>query len=505
MRRLSLPAVLVILALAIAAAPASALEPFEAPGETDRIEFVSSTDSDGFHWDFFRNLAYPCSISGYQTFAVGTRIGTDPAEPHPLWVRMRGGGVGYFNAEGKPEPTAGNKSENGFETLLNFAEENELNDLVNADPSGFRNLSVSMCNHDIYGGGVQPDPNNPNLTPDGQPRTVNGLFATKAAIRFVQDNYATSRTFLHGTSAGSFGSWGVAWSLQEEDRPAAGFVADSGVINAQYEQDLDAQGAECARGPVALAAIQERLHPELTDPANQPDQLLANRELTTPVFNVYSRDDRNSCGEEQVACTAPDGVAFTTGSMQCKMARVNAAIGALPASAGSRTAELCVAAQNQPEGDCERHVVTNVKTGQFPNTNPQYPADHNAMIMEWVRERLGDPPPELHVSPAKGKNLRAKRGRGKVECLAGGVEERTCRVQFRERTSAKKSRRIGDGEATLKPGADSASAKFNLSKQGRKALAKAPKKGLDILVRTKVTEEFTDREGESEKRYRLKP
>ena len=82
--------------------------------------------------------------------------------------------------------------------------------LVRSDPAGFRLLSVSMCDHDIYAGGDVADPNNPGTIPGGEPRTVNGLSATKAAVQFATIEYPTSDTFLHGTSAGGFGTFHVA-------------------------------------------------------------------------------------------------------------------------------------------------------------------------------------------------------------------------------------------------------------------------------------------------------
>lgn len=267
---------MVFLASLLIAGTASGLEPLDAPGSVDRIEYVSSsTTPAGNHWDLYRNLAYPCSISGYQTFVVGTDAGSDPAAPRPLWVRLRGGGVGYFNASGVPQPSVTNKTEEGLQGLIAVAENNGLSARISALPEGFRTVAVSMCSHDIFEGGDQTDPDNPNLTPDGGPRHTNGLFATKAAIRFVQEKYPTTRTFLHGTSAGSFGGYGVAWSLQLEDRPVSGFVADSGVTNPQFEADADAAGSPCARGDEALAAVALRIHPDLQGQNEAPRSLLA--------------------------------------------------------------------------------------------------------------------------------------------------------------------------------------------------------------------------------------
>ena len=119
--------------------------------------------------------------------------------------------------------------------------------LVRNDSLGFRLVSVSMCNHDIYSGGDTPDPNNPNTLPDGSPRTVNGLFATKAAIQFTLAKYPTSKFFLHGTSAGSAGALSVSWGLQAQRIPPAGSVVDSGVVNGEWEQAQFDQGT-CADG-----------------------------------------------------------------------------------------------------------------------------------------------------------------------------------------------------------------------------------------------------------------
>ena len=177
--------------------------PVGAPGATDRIEFIGTTVVDGYSFDQYRNLAYPCLIRGYQTFAIGTKVGSDPNATRPLWVRMHGGGVGWFGPDGSPLPNAAQKSEE-TDVLTNTLTQGGLMARVRSAPAGFRLLSVSMCDHDIYSGGDQPDPNNPNTTPDGKPRTVNGLFATKAAIQLALKKLPTSKFFLHGTSAVSY-------------------------------------------------------------------------------------------------------------------------------------------------------------------------------------------------------------------------------------------------------------------------------------------------------------
>src|SRR4051794_15497610 len=73
------------------------------PGDTSQVVKIDAADVNGWHYDYYENRAYPCSISGYQTFAIGTRIGSSPTDTRPLWVRMRGGGYGYFDEAGHPE------------------------------------------------------------------------------------------------------------------------------------------------------------------------------------------------------------------------------------------------------------------------------------------------------------------------------------------------------------------------------------------------------------------
>src|ERR1017187_9427604 len=155
------------------------------PGTTSQINLVSSSTVNGWQYDFYRNSAYPCSISGYQTFVVGTKTGSSPTGSSPLWVWMHGGGVGYFDSSGTPQPDGSEMTENSAASLQATLTNAGLSANVQADPAGFRMLAVSYCNRDIYSGTGQTDPNNPNKNTDGSARTTNGLQATKAAIAFA--------------------------------------------------------------------------------------------------------------------------------------------------------------------------------------------------------------------------------------------------------------------------------------------------------------------------------
>src|SRR5690242_20024896 len=102
-------ALLVVLALVMVAAGCTPL--LSSPGDTSKISLVSSSTIDGWRYDYYRDSAYPCSISGYQTFVIGTRVGSSNTSAQPLWVFMHGGGAGYFDADGNPIPSAKQKVE----------------------------------------------------------------------------------------------------------------------------------------------------------------------------------------------------------------------------------------------------------------------------------------------------------------------------------------------------------------------------------------------------------
>lgn len=379
-------------ALAVALALAAFLTgcyPIQSTGKTDQIEFVASSVVDGYRFDQYRNLAYPCSISGYQTFVIGTKVGSSATATRPLWVRMRGGGVGFFDSNGQPQPSAGNKSEESAATSIGFVKDLGLMKLIRADAAQFRLLSVSMCNHDIYAGGDMPDPNNPNTQPDGSGRTVNGLFATKAAVQFTRSLYPTGKTFLHGTSAGSAGALAVAWGLQEQGIPPAGAIADSGVVNVEWEHARYDQGVcpSQARPPAVLAAIKARSQYQLADIENEPDKLVSRGDLRVPLLHTWSSADPNVCGATPMSCPLRDGSTKPLGAADCAHEPLRAAIAGLGAGTRSRNLRVCVSPAGSP-GSCATHVVTNKNA---TNTDPAEAADYNATILDWVHGRLGDP------------------------------------------------------------------------------------------------------------------
>jgi hypothetical protein len=361
-----------------------------APGNTSGIALVTSSTLNGWHYDYYRDSAYPCAISGYQTFVVGTKIGSSNTAAAPLWTFMHGGGAGYFDASGNPIPSAGQKVEEGFASLRGYLNNSGLLAKVRADAAGFRTLAVSYCSHDVYAGTNSPDPNNPNTTPDGKPRTTNGLISVKAAIQFVQAKYPTTKTFLHGTSAGSAGTFGVAWGMQLQGIAPAGVVADASLINAEAFAAADAAGY-CTdnNDPARVAAISARIDPQLANLDNEPDKLVSSGRLTVPIMHIWNHSDVNTCGSPPISCPLRNGTHVTMGLTDCIHEPMRAAIAAEGPDSTSMNLPVCVNGPTQPA--CSTHVVTN-KSG-LTNSDPSTPADYLTAIIHWVDARLADPAP----------------------------------------------------------------------------------------------------------------
>lgn len=362
-----------------------------APGDTSQIALVSSTVVSGYQVDYYRNTAYPCSISGYQTFAIGYQLGVPTTTAKPLWVFMHGGGVGYFDSTGAPQPPDEYfMHEETLADLVGHAALPGLMEQVRNDPAGFRLLVVSMCNRDLYGGANLPDPNNPNLQPNGDAITTNGFYATKAAIQFAQAQVATTKFLLHGTSAGSAGTYFLAWGLQQQGDPPAGIVADGYVVNQEWlqatvDQQIPCPGRNEANSNAAVFAT--RIHPELALVTNEPDRLVASGRLAVPIVHIWNHGDPLSCGSAPMLCPLHDGTQVTLGAVDCQSEPLRRAIAAQGPTSRSVNGPACVAnpANPDPTNPCNKHVITTIAG---TNTDPASPADYNAAIMDWVHTRL---------------------------------------------------------------------------------------------------------------------
>ncbi|HEY3721861.1 MAG TPA: hypothetical protein VGN59_00735 [Acidimicrobiia bacterium] len=383
MRRFGALAAVAVVALITAAC----VPPLSTQGDTSSIQLVSSKTLDGWKYDYYRNMAYPCSVSGYQTFVIGTKIGSSQTAARPLWAFMHGGGAGYFDENGNPIPNANQKVEEGPAGLNTSLDNSGLLARVRDDAAGFRTLAVSYCSHEVYGGLNTPDPHNPNTTPDGKPRPTDGLIATKAAIQYAQALYPTTKTFLHGGSAGSAGAYYVAWAMQLQGIPPAGVVADASVVNVEAMQAGFAAGICTDKNdPAREAGVAARVHPDIANVNNEVDKLVASGRLTVPLLNIWNHGDQNTCGSPPVACPLHDGTTATLGMTDCVHEPLRRAIAAQGPTSRSMNLPLCVDAD--PVQDCSTHVVTN--KGGLTNTDPSSSPDYLTTIMTWVHARLAD-------------------------------------------------------------------------------------------------------------------
>jgi hypothetical protein len=377
---------LLLLAIPIVATLAGCVPPLQAPGTTSTITLISSTTDQGYRFDYYRNTAYPCSISGYQTFTIAAKVGQSPTQTKPLWVFMHGGGTGYFDEQGTPQPDSEQMTQESAARQRAQLEGTALTRRITTLPADFRFVSVSMCNRDLYGGPNIPDPNNPNTTPDGEPRTVNGLYATKAAVQFALAKYPTDDYFLYGASAGAAGTFHVAWALQQQGLAPAGLVADSGVMNTPAH--VATRGLCAGTEDEGAGIFRQRLHPDVADPANNPDLLVSSGRLTVPVFQVWTINDLGQCGDTPVACPLRDGTSPTLGAVDCVHEPLRRAIAAQGPATKSASMRLCVDSVERSPQDCDLHMPT-VHIGAV-NTLPGAPADFNAVIVDWVGHRLAD-------------------------------------------------------------------------------------------------------------------
>ncbi len=356
------------------------------PGDTSHIALVSSSTVNGWKYDFYRNSAYPCSISGYQTFVVGTKVGSPSTATSPLWVWMHGGGVGYFDPSGAPQPDGSQMTENSALSLRATLTNAGLSANIRADQAGFRTLAVSYCNRDIYSGTGQVDPNNPNKNADGSARTTNGLQATKAAVTFTEATYPTSKYFLAGGSAGSAGAYYVAWSEQLSGNAPAGVVGDASVVNVEQGEAAYQQGV-CPSpkySPQATSITVQRLDPQIADPGNEVDRLVASGQLTVPLLHIWNHADTNTCGSTPMQCPLRDGSVVTMGATDCNHQPLAAAITTEGPNSASENLPLCVQLPGTPS--CSLHVVT-LYAG-LANSDPASPSNYLPAIMTWVDLRL---------------------------------------------------------------------------------------------------------------------
>lgn len=390
--------------------PARAAGSIDAPYDTSQIKLVESIQYNAYTIRFYRNRAYTCGLSGYQTFVIGYPTTIPTSATRPLWVRMHGGGTGAFTSTGSYLPNGffpGSLDEETINELGGLLTETGLIAKVRAHSAEFRFLMPSMCDHDVYSGVGLPEANNP-YSPDenGQTRAADGLLATKAAIAFTRTVLPTSSVFLHGTSAGAAGAFTVAYSFEREGIHLSGIVMDSALIDPAIFEVLTTVAVDHPEACVANAAEHDAAL-ELgkigaaTDTANLPRTVVPSGEMTVPIMHVWDHNDPIHCGDYPM--TTPGG---TMGAMDYVHDALRQAIDALPASNPSENLRACVTlAGGQP---CDLHSPTKYA---YTEATPPGDADHGGMdynqyIMDWASARLpvavggvSTPPPPMDESP----------------------------------------------------------------------------------------------------------
>jgi hypothetical protein len=277
-------------------------------------------------------------------------------------------------------------TEESLSTQQRTLQNGALNARVAATAPSIRLMAVSMCNRDIYGGFGLDDPFNPNTTPDGEPRYTNGLLATKAAIQYATARYPTDDYFLYGTSAGSFGTFHVAYGLQQQGIPPTAIVADSGLMNTPW-QEVNRDQPACGQTDEAAAIFPRRVHPFIFTGTNDPDQLVSQGRLRVPIMHVWTIGDPGQCGTLPIDCPLRDGTTRPMGAVDCKHEPLRQAIAAQGTSSRSYSMRLCVT----PPGtnrQCGLHTPT-ADVGAVNTLAPE-PADVNAKILLWVQARVSD-------------------------------------------------------------------------------------------------------------------
>ena len=141
------------------------------------------------------------------------------------------------------------------------------------------------------------------------------------------------------------------------------------------------------RDSEALTEVPKRLHPDVVNPANQPDLLVSSGRLAVPILHVWSRYDNNQCGSVSMACPLADGSIVTMGAADCMHEPLRAVIAAQGPTSRSVNMRLCV---DEPSvlGDCDRHVSTSAIG--LVNTDPAWPANYNVSVLDWVHARIAD-------------------------------------------------------------------------------------------------------------------
>ncbi|MEZ4452090.1 MAG: hypothetical protein R3B09_21680, partial [Nannocystaceae bacterium] len=271
----------------------------------------------------YRNKAYRCGRTGYHTFLVVEPMAT-LGQPAPLWVYLRGGGAGYYAMGGVyvGEESLNDEWSLGVHAnaLYGVAFTGGLNNPTTKATvagkrveDGYRLVSPSFCDHDLYLGVGQDYPNDPHW---GGEDTVDGLLATMAAIDFSAngngrlEGHHGTHVFVHGSSAGSPGAYAVAHAFGRAGVHLTGAVLDAFILSDGLLPLFDAGCTELQKAypgfQIAEATVKNG--PFAGDPTLYLDATLPGDLYDTPSFALLGGQDGFCCGAEApVAGAIADG------------------------------------------------------------------------------------------------------------------------------------------------------------------------------------------------------
>ena len=373
-------------------------DPGVPPFTTERIQLIASEEADGWHYEFDRNHAYTCGVSGYQTFLLAYRKDTPLSERRPLWMRLHGGGGGTWLRDGTYSPPVHYPrmlDEETFKLLKIHFGDPGLLEYVRGHSAGFRFLVPSLCDHDFYSGTGQIDPYNPH-SPDenGEKRRVDGLPANLSALAFARERLNSGHVFVHGTSAGSMGAMTLTVALGRQGTRLSGTVSDSWVMNS-YILPLIASGCREERGvasPQDHSLFFNRIG-FYGKVENLPEVAVAGGRVRTPLFLMWSRDDPGMCGQKMLTLQNQKGEELTgEGSWLVNQALAKAIDRYNPGGA-SQWRRVCVDNPNLPDSKCDRHSPSRFDVATFGGDSSRNGEDYNRVVLDWVTTRLDDPLP----------------------------------------------------------------------------------------------------------------
>lgn len=402
--------------------------------------FITGSGGKGYEWRFFTNYSYACGRRGFHTFLIANPVlsNTDEGasytnkETLPLLIRFRGGGVGYFDEyhdyHGNGEDVINTESleqspldeESPGALTSHLLSDGLMKKITADDKTNFRILVISYCDHDIYGGVGEIDPDNPfspvdnplTNTDEDLPRSTDGLLAAKAAFQYTKDLYSTenSEVVLYGTSAGSAGILNFSTSFGRKGISFAGAVSDSGAPS-PWAEDFVKSDCNAWMKPAEsfFEGISARIGPYFGPRFNAITAAI-DGSLTTPVFLIWSRGDKGDCGETEIPIDSDgDGEyeMFWAGTevMFRPFAQVLDSHNPGGASRWLRVCVLDEAYYPDYEGPCDQHSPTLYDKQDTDGFNPRHPREspygpdtelttyydgnYNEEIYRWILQRIG--------------------------------------------------------------------------------------------------------------------